>query len=320
MSKRVAVTGVTGAVGMALLETCIRNDYEVLAVCRRGSLRNSRIPARPGITVIEADLNELDTVALADDKPCETFYHLAWGGTFGADRDDLKMQVHNIEGTLGAVSLAARLGCRTFVGAGSQAEYGRTQGILRPDTPVFPKNGYGMAKLCAGQMSRKACEQLGLQHIWVRVFSVYGPYDRAETMVSTSLRQMLRNRETRFTQGEQLWDFLYSADAADALFRIGLHPVHGRVYCLGSGKARPLREYILKMKELTNCKAPVRLGEIPYSSNQVMHLCADIHELTKDTGFVPVTDFETGICETIQWMRQRKINNDLDGKHVEDVI
>lgn len=306
MSKRAAITGVTGAIGMALLEKCIREDYEVLAVCRRGSKRNSQIPSSPKITVLETDLTELDKAVLPDDRPCETFYHLAWGGTFGADRDDMQMQIHNIEGTLAAVRLAARLGCRTFVGAGSQAEYGRTEELLRPDTPAFPESGYGMAKLCAGQMSRKVCEQLGLVHIWVRVLSVYGPYDRAETMVSATLRQMLRGEETRFTPGGQLWDFLYSADAADALFRIGQHPLHGRIYCLGSGQAHPLREFIIKMKELTGCLAPVRLGEIPYSPKQVMHLCADIRALTEDTGFVPVTDFETGIQGTIKWLQEKQ--------------
>ncbi len=303
MNKRAAITGVTGAVGMALLEKCIREGYEVLAICRRGSTRNSRIPSSPGIIVLETDLSELDLVILPDDKPCETFYHLAWSGTFGEDRNDLQMQVHNIEGTLGAVRLAKRLGCRTFVGAGSQAEYGRAKEVLRPDTPVFPESGYGMAKLCAGQMSRIACEQLGMHHIWVRLFSIYGPYDREQTMVCASLRKMLCQKETRYTPGEQLWDFLYSADAADALFRIGQHPVHGRVYCLGSGQVRPLREYILVMKELTGCQALVKFGEIPYSAYQVMYLCADIRSLTEDTGFVPAVDFETGIRGTIRWMQ-----------------
>ena len=74
--KRVAVTGVTGAVGMALLETCVREGCEVLAVCRRGSERNSRILDRPGIVAVEADLCELDTLVPPDDRPCETFYHL----------------------------------------------------------------------------------------------------------------------------------------------------------------------------------------------------------------------------------------------------
>ena len=53
-----------------------------------------------------------------------------------------------------AVNLAHRLGCEFFIGAGSQAEYGRVEGKLNAQVPTNPENGYGMAKLCAGQMSR----------------------------------------------------------------------------------------------------------------------------------------------------------------------
>lgn len=304
MYKRVVITGVTGAVGMALLEKYRSEGWEVLAVCRKGSGRNSRIPSDPKITVIETDLSRLDQVEPLDQKPYGVFYHLAWGGTFGADREDVLLQLKNIEGTLKAVTLAKRLGCSVFIGTGSQAEYGRTDAALRPDTPAFPESGYGMAKLCAGQMSRKACEQQGIRHVWVRILSVYGPFDGAGTMVSTALRRMLRGGEDcAFTKAEQLWDFLYSADAADALYRIGQRPLHGRVYCLGSGQALPLKEYILKIKALTQSSSAVKFGEIPYSSGQVMHLCADISALTQDTGFIPATDFAAGIRQTIQWMQ-----------------
>ena len=34
-----------------------------------------------------------------------------------------------------------------------------------------------------------------------------------------------------------------------------------------------------------------------------MYLCADISDLTQDTGFVPETDFSEGIEETIQWVK-----------------
>ena len=45
------------------------------------------------------------------------------------------------------------------------------------------------------------------------------------------------------------------------------------------------------------------LGAIPYSDKQVMYLCADIKELTEDTGFIPAVDFEEGIVKTIQYVR-----------------
>ena len=73
--------------------------------------------------------------------------------------------------------------CQVFIGAGSQAEYGRVEGVLTAQTPCFPENGYGMAKLCAGQMSRVECQTLGMAHIWTRILSVYGPHDGPATMI-----------------------------------------------------------------------------------------------------------------------------------------
>lgn len=98
----------------------------------------------------------LREAAVELDDSCDAFFHLAWTGTVGAARNDMFQQNKNVEYALEAVELAASLGCKIFVGAGSQAEYGRVEGKLCADTPVFPENGYGIAKLCAGQMTRIA--------------------------------------------------------------------------------------------------------------------------------------------------------------------
>ena len=36
-----------------------------------------------------------------------------------------------------------------------------------------------------------------------------------------------------------------------------------------------------------------------------MYLCADLEELTRDTGFVPQVPFERGIRETVEWAKGR---------------
>lgn len=104
----------------------------------------------------------------------DAFFHLAWAHTIGAGRNDMPAQIENIRYTIDAVRTAAAMGCRVFVGTGSQAEYGRVDGVLRADTPTNPENGYGMAKLCAGQMSRTEAAALGMDHVWARILSVYG--------------------------------------------------------------------------------------------------------------------------------------------------
>ena len=77
------------------------------------------------------------------------------------------------------------------------------------------------------------------------------------------------------------------------------------VYPLGSGKARPLREYIEIMRDAIDPSLKLGFGEIPYAPLQVMHLQADITDLEQDTGFRPSVAFETGIQDTIEWMRCR---------------
>lgn len=69
-------------------------------------------------------------------------------GTIGEKRNDLYMQNLNIKYTLDAVELARRLGCNTFIGAGSQAEYGRVDGIISPNTPTNPENRIWYCKTC----------------------------------------------------------------------------------------------------------------------------------------------------------------------------
>lgn len=56
-------------------------------------------------------------------------FHFGWMGTTGAARNDMDLQCRNIAYTIDAVRLAQRFGCKTFIGAGSQAEYGRTEKI-----------------------------------------------------------------------------------------------------------------------------------------------------------------------------------------------
>lgn len=308
MNEKVVITGPTGAVGMALIRKCIEERVPVLAICHRESPRNHMIPKSPFVTVLEADLENLDKIDYEADTGYNIFYHLAWTGTCGEGRNHTSMQVANIRYTLDAVELAARLGCHTFVGAGSQAEYGRVEGVLKPDTPAFPETGYGIAKLCAGQMSRLLCAQKGMRHIWARILSVYGPFDRTDSMISQCILRMLNNEPTAFTPAEQIWDFLYCDDAADALWLLGHKGQNGKAYCLGSGQGVPLKSYIEQIKEITQYHLTPGIGRMPYAEGQVMELCADLTELSNDTGFVPHTDFETGVRKTIGWMRQNEKN------------
>ncbi|MCM1100966.1 MAG: NAD-dependent epimerase/dehydratase family protein [Acetatifactor muris] len=300
--QRAIVTGATGAIGTALVEELIRRRVEVLVFCRKGSERNGRIPKHRLVTTKYCSLEQLQDVSNDTGQGYDVFFHLAWEGTTGAARNDMYLQNQNVRYALDAVRAAQRFGCHTFIGAGSQAEYGRAQEILRPDTPVCPETGYGIGKLCAGQMTRELAGQYGMRHIWVRVLSIYGPNDSANSLIMTAIRNLKDGGELRFTKAEQMWDYLYSGEAAEAFYLLGEKGVDQRTYVLGSGKVRPLKEYIMAIRDIVAPGRPVALGDIPYGDRQVMYLCADTSELERDVQWKSTMTFEQGIKNTLQRM------------------
>lgn len=297
--KRAIVTGATGAVGTALIKELINNNIEVLVLCRKDSTRNKNIPVNPFVQTMHCDLTGLSKIKNLTNKTYDVFYHFAWMGTTGTARNDMYLQNQNVRFALDAVGAAKRFGCTTFVGAGSQAEYGRVEGVLKPDTPAFPEMGYGIAKLCAGQMTREHAHQLGLRHIWPRILSVYGPNDGEQSMVMSTIKKLQKGEVPQFTRGEQMWDYLFSGDAGRAFRLLGEKGVDGKTYVLGSGRAQPLAEYIKIIRDVVSPDSRLDLGAIPYAPKQVMFLQADITELNKDTGFIPEMDFATGIKNII---------------------
>ena len=290
-------------IGTALINECIKKGIEVYAVLRASSGKKMRLPESEKLHMVDCSLEELETLPQKIMEKCDTFYHIAWGNTGENRNSSTELQSRNIAYTLAAVKAAYALGCRRFIGAGSQAEYGPMDvAKISPDSPVNPTTPYGAAKLASGQLARMLCKELGMECIWPRIFSVYGIYEKETTMVASGLRKMLAGEKTSFTPALQRWEYLFSADAGRAYYLIGEKGKDGAVYCVGSGKAAPLKDYIEIMAELTGAEE-TGIGARPYPAGTVMNLCADISSLTEDTGFVPEYTFREGIRETITWLK-----------------
>lgn len=300
---KAVVTGASSMLASALIRLLIAEGHEVYALCRPGSKKLGNIIKNERVHIVHSDISDITAVGQSIGCGCDAFFHFAWGGTSGAQRNDSRIQAENIRFTLDAVELAHSLGCEVFIGAGSQAEYGRVDGKIAPDTPTFPENAYGAAKLAAGHLSRIACAKHGIRHVWARILSVYGIGDNDFTITVSSLKKMLSGQVAQFTPAEQMWDFLYCDDAARAFHLMAQFGKDKAVYALGSGQARPLKDYIKLMHAASGADSEVQIGALPYNDKQVMYLCADISALTADTGFVPQVSYEEGIKETVKWLK-----------------
>lgn len=293
MIEKIIVTGATGAVGSAVVRRAIKNGKDVTCIVHKGSKRLGNLPQSDKVHIVECDLHDYKTLSL--EGIYDAFIHLSWEKTFGASRDDAEVQTRNIQYTLDAAQLAHRCGCSVFVGAGSQAEYGVQCVDLTPDLPVKPESGYGIAKYAAGKLSAMLCKNLGMRQCWVRILSVYGPNDGENSLISYLVREFKAGNSPQLTKCEQMWDYLYADDAADAILAVAEKGVDGKAYPLGTGNGRRLSEFVEDIKNMINPSIAVQFGAKEYYPHQPMHLVADIYELSQDTGWEPRCSFKEGL-------------------------
>lgn len=301
--KNVIVTGASGMIGATMIRQMLGDGLSVTGIIRPGSPKKHNLPEHKNLKIIECDINHLLSLKGKIGIGFDTFYHFAWDGTYGDRRDDAFLQEQNIKNTLEAVELARLTGCGVFVGAGSQAEFGHVSGKITDQKAKNPVTGYGIAKYTAGKLSKIHCERYGIRQSWGRIVSTYGPKDNTYTMIMSSIIGMVKGERLAFTKGDQVWDYVFSEDCANAFYLIGKSGKHGRAYTIGSGKTRRLKEFIQVMRDTVNPSLEIGLGERDYYPNQVMELFADISELTEDTGYLPQIEFEEGIKKTVDWYR-----------------
>lgn len=291
--KKIIITGATGMIGSAIVEQAIEQGDKVTCLIRRGTTRTENILRNDKVDLVECNIDEYNSITIH--KKYDIFMHLAWLKPFGNDRDNVELQLKNVQYTLDAVNLAKRCGCTVFIGAGSQAEYGVQTVPLTPTLPVNPESGYGIAKYTAGKLGKMLCQQLGMRFNWMRVLSVYGKKDNSYTLISYVINELKAGRTPELTRCEQIWDYLNSEDAARAFLAVAENGIDGKFYPLGSGKGRLLADYIKGIRDVINPSIELGFGKKDYYPHQPMHLVADIRELTEDTGWKPNIEFSEGI-------------------------
>jgi len=302
---RCLVTGATGFVGSHLTRLLCQRGHEVAILMRAESNPWRIADVLPNLRVIQGDLSDLASVQdqIVELQP-EAVLHLAWQGVQSRFRNE-SVQSDNIGTAAQLLEISHRAGCRTWIGFGSQAEYGpKPEAISETDRPA-PTSLYGMAKLATMEMSRATAGLMDMRWVWIRVFSLYGPADEPGWMLPSLIQQLLSREVPALTAGTQMWDYLYVEEAAEAIARLVESPSASGLFNLGSGQARPLRQIVELVRDMIDPSLSLRFGEVPFRPDQVMHLEADITRLHEALAWRPRGDLTAGLQATVAWHRAR---------------
>ena len=302
--KKAIVTGANGFVGTAVCRELAGQGVEVIAVVRHPEEVIRGIESVPGIRIVYADLSGFRHLAEGiPDRDIDALYHFAWVGSAGPLRGDADVQMRNVQYTCDTVKACAEMGCGRFVFASSIMEY-EIEATMATDATPGINTLYCSAKVAADYMARTLAGSLGVDYIRAVISNIYGPGEMSPRLVNTSIRKMLRGEHCAFSAGEQMYDFIYITDAAKTFAAIGEKGIRNRTYYIGSPEPKPLKEFLLAMRDCVDPGMEIGLGELPFSGVSLTYREFDIHAVEKDTGFVPEVSFEEGIRKTAAWIRE----------------
>jgi nucleoside-diphosphate-sugar epimerase len=240
--KRVLLTGATGFIGRYCLPSLLASGYEVHAV-------SSRVQQAPQSETHwhQADLlNSEQVLGLMVRVQPTHLLHFAWSVVPGKFYTSLE----NYRWVQASLNLLQAFGLqrgRRVVMVGTCAEYDWKYGYLSEQiTPLSPATLYGACKHALQVMFDAFTRQTGLSGAWGRIFFLYGPYEHPARLVSSVIRSILQGEPARCSHGNQIRDYLYVQDVADAFVALLESDIMGPVN-VASGCPVALKDIIHKI-------------------------------------------------------------------------
>jgi nucleoside-diphosphate-sugar epimerase len=299
--KKVLLTGARGFIGRHCLDVLLARGFAVHAVSSKGFVNEYR----QGVEWHHADLHNAEHILrlLSGLRP-EYLLHLAWDISPGAYWHSLE-NLRWVKSSLGLLQAFIDAGGQRVTMAGSCAEYDWNYGYCTEGlTPLNPATFYGTCKNSLQMMVTAAAREKKINAAWGRMFYVYGPGDHEGRLVQSVVESLLKEEEALCTHGEQVRDYLYNKDAAEALVALLDSSVTGPVN-IASGRPVILKELIKQAAELIGRPDLVRLGALEEALNDPHLLLANTERLNKEVGWQPQYSHGNGLQETIDWYKKK---------------
>jgi nucleoside-diphosphate-sugar epimerase len=234
---RVIVTGATGFLGRVLCRKLLEHGHDLLGLSRTGKPGNSS--HSKAITYVPYSMGESLPKDVIDFSP-EVLVHLAWSGI--PDFSEQKC-VENVESQLRFLKETEKLSkLKKIVGAGTCREYGAKQGVCLEGERFLPDSYFSWAKQSLGDYFALGCRRREISFVWFRIYYVYGPGQRAESLIPMLIKAFKANRPPEINNPLAVNDYIYVDDVVSAFIKATEgEKCHG-VFNLGSGKTTSIVE------------------------------------------------------------------------------
>jgi dTDP-glucose 4,6-dehydratase len=332
---RIIVTGGAGFIGSAVVRHLIgRTEHSVLTLDKltyaasRESLASVGNSHRHALRVCDICDGEAVAAAFREFRP-DAVMHLAAESHVDRSIDGPAAFVEtNAVGTFRLLEAA-----RSYRDALDDEGRGRFRfhhistdevfGALAPDDPPFsektpydPRSPYSASKAAADHMVRAWGHTYGLPVLVTNCTNNYGPYHFPEKLIPLMIIKALAGEKLPvYGRGDNVRDWLYVEDHAEALVAVVERGRVGETYCIGGGAERTNLEVVAAIAGMVDELAPpLRSGGprsdlITFVADRPGHdfrYAMETDKTTRELGWRPSRSFEAGLKETVAWFLENE--------------
>jgi len=157
---------------------------------------------------------------------------------------------------------------------------------------------YGKSKNALRKVLESYSDVTGVSSAWGRIFYLYGPHEKPERLVSSSIISLLQKREVFINHPSQMLDILHVYDVASALVSILDSDVKGTIE-IGTGNPDTTIRIVQIISEILGCPELVKANNLPSYDR----IACNPHRLMKEAGWTPKYNLHTGLEHTIEWWK-----------------
>ena len=322
-SMKLLVTGGAGFIGSAVVRLAVSRGHEVVnldALTYAACLENvASVSGSPLYTFEQADIRDLPALeAIFQKHQPDAVMHLAAESHVDRSIDGPQAFIEtNVMGTYNMLQAARHY----WEGRGKPKDFrfhhistdevfgslGAT-GQFTEETPYDPRSPYSASKASSDHLVRAWAETYGLPVVLTNCSNNYGPFHFPEKLIPVVILSALAGKPIPiYGKGENVRDWLYVEDHADALLLVLEKGALGRSYNIGGENERSNLELVQTICTILDALKPASepyADLIEFVSDRPGHdlrYAIDPTRIREELGWRPSVTVEEGLEKTVRW-------------------